>query len=57
MAILLMWTSGLDFLPSKTGYFLYCRSVLYISQSDKCQSELCHRMVTCLVLLLDLQIC
>ena len=29
--------------------FQFCRSVLYISQSDKCQSELCHRMVTCLV--------
>ena len=49
MAILLTWTSGLDFLPSKAGYFLFCRSVLYISQSNKCQSELRHRMVTCLV--------
>ena len=49
MAILLMWTSILDFLPSKTGYFLFCRSVLYISKSHKCQSELHHQMVTCLV--------
>ena len=49
MAMLLIWTSGLDFLPSKAGYFLFYTSVLYISQSDKCRSELCHRMVTCLV--------
>ena len=33
----------------QAGYFLFCGSVLYISQSDKCQSELRHWMVTCLV--------